>query len=119
MSDFSTITIAREVGMFPEAARTGEWFQSKDMPDDDEWTYCISGEIDTEGRFIREDTRGRFWNPMLNGWIGILGEISGIELLCCFVDGRVVEVRPRQGESIEDGSPLRGAYWSPNNWVAI
>lgn len=121
MSDFSTIKIAQDCNLFPVAARTGWSFQSKDMPDDEEYSCCVDGEIDATGRFVRIDDRGRFWNPELNGWIhlGSEFEFSQLELVCRFVGGRVVEVRDGHGVMIEDGSELPGAYWSPNVWVRL
>ncbi|MBA9859178.1 hypothetical protein [Ralstonia insidiosa] len=121
MSDFSTIKIAKDCGLFPVAARTGWSFQSKDMPDDGEYSCCVDGEIDATGRFVRVDDRGRFWNPELNGWIHLRIEFerSDLELVCRFADGRVVEVRDGHGVRIEDGSVLPGAYWSPSVWVRL
>lgn len=119
MSDFSTIEIAPDCSIFPVAARSGESFQSKDMPDDDELSCCIGGVIDATGLFVRTDSRGRFWNPKLNGWIHLLGWNSGIELVCRFAEGRAVEVRDGYAVGIEDGSGLPGAYWSPNDWVPL
>lgn len=119
MSDFSTIVISGNCELFPVAARTGEWFQSKDMPDDDERTCCVDGEVDETGLFVRTDSRGRFWNPKLNGWIHLIGERTELELVCRLVDGRVVEVRDGYGVVIQDGSDLPGAYWSPSDWARL
>lgn len=119
MSDFSTITISPDCVLFPEVARTGWPFQSKDLPDDSEKSCCVDGEIDATGLFVRVDDRGRFWNPELKGWIHLRGERWDLEFVCRFVEGRVVEVRDGHGVIIEDGSELPGAYWSPNVWTRL
>ena len=60
MSDISTIKIAQDCDLFPEGSPVWVWsFQSKDMPDDEEYSCCVDGEIDATGRFVRIDDRGR------------------------------------------------------------
>lgn len=119
MSDFSSIEISPDCELFPARVRAGGWFQSKDLPEDGEYVACVDGEIDGTGLFVRVDNRGRFWNPKLNGWIHLLGSLSRQEVVCRFADGRVVEVRDGNGVTIEDGSELPGAYWSPSCWVRL
>jgi hypothetical protein len=115
MSDFSSISVARDFALLPKTALDESYFQSKDLPDDPV-TGCIDGEIQDTGLFVRTDGGHRLWSPSLDGWIHLIGHRTGIELIARFECGRVVEVRAGHRIVIDDMSPLPGAYHSPNLW---
>lgn len=119
MSDFSSIHVSREFPLLPLGARTERYFQCKDMPDDDQYTACVDGTVQADGLFVREDVRGRFWNPDLSGWVDMLGAATGFRFQCRYEKGRVVEVR--EGEemmNIAFDPEIRGD-WSPANWQRL
>lgn len=119
MSDFSSIDISPEFELLPAKGRHASYFQCKDLPDDPAYGACIGGEVEADGRFVRTDSGVRRFNPDLNGWIGLTAVFADVELIARLEAGKVVEMRETKGEQIHDGSPLRGAYWSPNNWQQI
>lgn len=119
MGDFSSIGISRDFALLPAKAKHASYFQCKDLPDDPARSACIDGEIEADGQFVRTDVGHRQVNPDLNGWIGLRAAHTGIELIARLEAGKVVEMREAAGEEIDDHSPLRGAYWSPNSWQSI
>lgn len=116
MSDFSSIDFSGEFPLLPFGARKESYFQSKDLPDDDQYTACVYGTVEADGLFVRIDARGRFWNPDLNGWVRLEGTFTGFRFQCLFENGCVVEVR--EGENMLDLSldPEMRGDWSPSNW---
>lgn len=96
MSDFSTVKISAEFGLIPAGTQIDmlRRYQTKDLPDDEEFSCCVDGEIEADGRFVREDLRGRFWCPNFDWWVRLAPDASedGSTLYAHFEAGKVCEV---------------------------
>lgn len=119
MSDFSSIAFSGDFPLLPRDARKERYFQCKDLPDDDQCIACVDGKVEADGLFVREDARGRFWNPDLNGWVGLLGAFTGFRFQCRFKNGCVVEVLEGDNMLYLAIDPEIRGDWSPSNWQKI
>ena len=95
MSDFSTVELALDFPSIPTGAQVPQdrSYQTKDLPDDDELTCCVDGEIEADGRLVRTDNRGRFWCPDFNWWVRLVPQFGGDELYVRFSAGIAIEVQ--------------------------
>ena len=108
MSDFSTIVFDYPI---PDGLE-GQW-QTKDLPDDIELGCCVDGTVAVDGKFVREDMRGRYWNPTLNGNIRLVSLFSERELFCNFESGVATIVRDWEGNdrTSHDGADCDDSMW--------
>jgi len=95
VSDFSTVKLANDLAVMPPGARVpfDRTYQTKDLPDDEELSCCVNGLVESDGCFVRDDTRGRFWNPNFAWWVRLVPRFGGDELYAHFVSGRVVKIQ--------------------------